>query len=138
MKKIFNLSMFYLIFGLCLGVFYREFTKFNNFTGKTFLSLLHTHLLVLGFIFFLIILLLDKNFNITSAKNFNKWLITYNVGLLYLVAMFLVRGILQVFGQELDGLNHISGLGHAILGISLIWFVFILKGSINTYLNKKS
>lgn len=138
MKKLLNLSILYLILGLCLGVFFREFTKFNNFSGKTFLSILHVHTLILGFIFFLIVLLLDKGFCLTSNKNFNKWLITYNIGLFYLIITFIIRGVLQVFGQNLDMLNHIAGLGHAILGVSLIWFLFILKNCINNYINKKS
>ena len=82
MKKLFNLSFIYLGLGLILGVFHREFTKFNNFSGETVLGTAHTHTLVLGFLFFLIILLIDKNFDISSYKHFNKWLISYNVGLL--------------------------------------------------------
>lgn len=59
MKKLFNLSFFYLILGLALGIFFREFTKFNAFTGITTLSTAHTHTLVLGFIFFLILIVLE-------------------------------------------------------------------------------
>lgn len=60
MKKLFNLSFFYLILGLLLGVFFREFTKFNNFTDSTTLSTTHTHALVLGFIFFLTLVVIEK------------------------------------------------------------------------------
>lgn len=59
MKKLFNLSFSYLILGLALGIFFREFTKFNTFTGITTLSAAHTHTLVLGFIFFLILIVLE-------------------------------------------------------------------------------
>lgn len=38
MKKLFNLSFIYLGLGLILGVFHREFTKFNNFSGETVLG----------------------------------------------------------------------------------------------------
>ena len=71
MKKLFNLSFFYLILGLALGIFFREFTKFNAFTGITTLSAAHTHTLVLGFIFFLILIVLEKVFNISNIKYFS-------------------------------------------------------------------
>ena len=48
MKKLINTSFLYLILALAAGVFYREFTKFNSFTGKTTLAVVHTHLFVLG------------------------------------------------------------------------------------------
>ena len=43
-----NTSFVYLILALISGVFYREFTKFNGFTEKTTLGVVHTHLFVLG------------------------------------------------------------------------------------------
>ena len=53
MKKLINVSMIYMIAALVAGVFYRELTKFNQFTGKTTLSVTHTHLFILGvFVFF--------------------------------------------------------------------------------------
>lgn len=130
MRNYFKLSTFYLVLGLSLGVFYREFTKFNNFSGVTTLSSAHTHVLVLGFIFFLIVLLLEKNFTLSNVKNFGKWIILYNVGLIYSVATLVARGILQVKGADFAGLSHIAGLGHAILGISLIWFAILLNKAI--------
>lgn len=127
MKKLFNFSLFYLIIGLLLGVFFREFTKLNNFTDITILSTSHTHALVLGFIFFLIIMVLEKNFNICKNKHFTSWLITYNIGLASLLVTIVTRGVLEVLNKDFAGLSHIAGTGHAILGISLIWFMFILK-----------
>ena len=35
MKKFINISLIYAIAAMAGGVFYREFTKFNNFTGVT-------------------------------------------------------------------------------------------------------
>lgn len=132
MKKLFNLSFFYLILGLALGIFFREFTKFNAFTGITTLSAAHTHTLVLGFIFFLILIVLEKVFNISNIKYFIGWLITYNIGLLSLISTLVVRGILEVLNKDFIGLPHIAGTAHAIFGISLIWFMIILKKSIFT------
>lgn len=138
MQKLFKISSFYLFLGLALGVFYREFTKFNNFTGTTTLGLTHSHVLMLGFVFFMIVLLLEKNFNISAMKNFKAWLVTYNVGLIYMVSTLVFRGILQVQGSDFSGLSHIAGLGHAILGGSLIWFCVIVNKAIKAYENKKS
>ena len=38
MKKYTNISTFYLILGLFMGISYREITKHINFTGETELS----------------------------------------------------------------------------------------------------
>lgn len=59
-------------------------------------------------------------------------LITYNIGLLSLISTLVVRGILEVLNKDFIGLPHIAGTAHAILGISLIWFMIILKKSIFT------
>ena len=109
-----------------MGIFSIEFTKLNNFSGDTVLKSVHTHILVLGFLFFIIVLLLEKNFTISNNKNFNKWIILYNIGLIYLIITLSVRGILQVKGTDFAGLSHIAGLSHAMFGVSLIWFVIIL------------
>lgn len=130
MKKLFNLSFFYLILGLALGVFFREFTKLNDFSGATTLNVAHTHTLVLGFIFFLVIVILEKVFTISNIKYFNIWLITYNIGLLSLISTLVARGILEILNKDFAGLPHIAGTSHAILGLSLIWFMIILKKSI--------
>ena len=130
MKRLFNLSFFYLILGLALGVFFREFTKLNDFTDVTTLSVAHTHTLVLGFIFFLVIVILEKTFTISNIKYFNTWLVTYNIGLLSLISTLVARGILEVLNKDFAGLPHMAGTSHAILGISLIWFMIILKKSI--------
>ena len=135
MKKLFNLSFFYLILGLALGIFFREFTKFNTFTGITTLSTAHTHTLILGFIFFLILIILEKLFNISNTKYFTGWLITYNIGLLSLISTLVARGILEVLNKDFIGLPHIAGTSHVILAITFIWFMIILKKSI--CINKK-
>lgn len=130
MKRLFNLSFFYLILGLALGVFFREFTKLNDFSGTTTLNVAHTHTLVLGFIFFLVIVILEKVFTISNIKYFNIWLITYNIGLLSLISTLVARGVLEILNKDFAGLPHIAGTSHAILGLSLIWLMIILKKSI--------
>lgn len=135
MKKYFNFATFYLVLGLVMGVFYREFTKFNGFEGKTVLSVVHTHSITLGFIFFILVLLLEKNFGLSKIKHFSKWLVLYNVSLIYVLGTFTARGIMQVLGTDFAGLSHIAGLGHAMIGIAMIWFVVIVNKRIASYNN---
>ncbi|GAB6167821.1 DUF2871 domain-containing protein [Clostridium carnis] len=130
MKKLFNLSVVYLILGLAIGVFYREFTKFNEFEGVTVLGAVHSHTLVLGFLFFIIVLLLEKNFKLSNSKHFNKWVVFYNISLIYVIFALTARGIFQVTSKNFAGLSHIAGLGHAMLGVALIWFVVIVNKSL--------
>ncbi|QIK69988.1 DUF2871 domain-containing protein [Erysipelothrix sp. HDW6C] len=135
MKKIANLSFIYMIMGLVGGVFYREFTKFNGFTGTTQLSVIHTHLLMLGMFMMLIILILIKLFKINEHKGFKRFMMFYNGGLHLTVLMMLIRGIVQVIGTDLSkGLNAaisgMSGLGHIALAIGLVYLFISLKAQI--------
>ena len=68
MKRYRNASILYAILAMAGGVFYREFTKFNHFTGKSTLSVVHTHYFLLGMLFFLMLLLLEKSFSFTRPK----------------------------------------------------------------------
>lgn len=140
MKKYYNLALCYTVLAIIGGVFYREFTKFNGFSGTTTLSLVHTHAFMLGMFFFLIVLLLEKQFSLSAHKNINKFLYIYNTGLLLSITMLWIRGILQVLGSELSsGINAsisgISGIGHIVLGIGFIYFWTILKQQMNKNLH---
>ena len=57
MKKYLNISFLYAVAAMAGGVFYREFTKFNGYTGTTALGKVHTHLFLLGMLMFLVIAL---------------------------------------------------------------------------------
>lgn len=52
-KTLMTASIIYFFCSMAGGVFYREFTKLFDFTGKTTLGVIHGHLLVLGTFFFL-------------------------------------------------------------------------------------
>ena len=129
-KKLFNISFMFLILGLVLGVFYREFTKLSGFTGYTTLSVLHVHTLVLGFLFFLIVMILNNMFNLEKVKKFTAWIYVYIVSIIGTISTLLWRGILQVRGGEFVGLSHIAGLFHFMLGSALIWFMIIIKNQV--------
>lgn len=126
-----------------LGAFYREFTKFNDFTGQTVLSSVHPHVLVLGAIFLLIVLLLEKSFELTKNKKFNKFFITYNIGLLLSVIMMVVRGCVEVLNLQISkgidfSISGIAGLGHIIITIGYILFFQVLLNRINATSCEKS
>ncbi|CAM4499651.1 MAG: DUF2871 domain-containing protein [Paenibacillus macerans] len=126
MKKLYYTSFFYAVLGLLAGVFYREATRHNGFTGETALAPLHTHILVLGFMFFLVVLGLGKLFGVHEAKSFGTWHVVYNLGLLITIGTMAVRGMLQVHDSDIAFLPYIAGLGHMILGAGIIWLLVLL------------
>lgn len=126
MKKLYYTSFFYAVLGLIAGLFYREVTKHNDFTGDTILVGLHTHILVLGFIFFLVVLILAKLFQVHEAKSFGAWYIVYNIGFLMTLGAMGTRGMLQINGTDISFLPHIAGLGHTILAAAFIWLLILL------------
>lgn len=124
MKQLFKTAAFYAVLGLLLGVFYREFTKFNAFTGTTVIGFLHVHTLVLGMFLFLILIVMEKNFQITQAKTFKPFMYVYNSGLILTIIMMMVRGIPQVLTVSLNrgadaAISGIAGIGHILLAIGL-------------------
>ena len=87
MKKLINTSFLYLILALAAGVFYREFTKFNSFTGKTTLAVVHTHLFVLGVLLFLILaLFVNINPDLLKDSKAKKFYILQNLSLILFTA----------------------------------------------------
>lgn len=117
--------------GLALGVFFREFTKFNDFSGVTALGKAHLHALVLGMIFFLIAALSEDRFNLKNSKLERWFFIAYNVGLGIFLTMLLVRGICQVSMTTISegasaAISGISGIGHILLACGLVLFFVIL------------
>ena len=130
-KNYMNAVIAYTILALIGGVFYREFTKFNGFTGKTVLSVIHTHYFALGMIFFILLILIEKNFTFSDNKT-DKIIIAYHIGLNLTVALFLARGIMQVLNYPLTSamnaaISGIAGIGHIILGVSLMSILLRIK-----------
>ena len=124
MKRYVNTALLYAVLAMVGGVFYREFTKFNGFDGRTALSMVHTHYFMLGTVFFLLLLVLEKNFFFTGPKT-GRVLAVYHVGLNLTVLMLLARGVAQVSGAALSaGMNAsisgVAGIGHILLGVSLV------------------
>lgn len=128
MRKSYYAAHVYMIVGVISGLFYREFTKANDFTGDTQLALMHTHLLALGMLGFLIILGLDKQFQLSGTRLFNAFFWFYNVGITVTVTMMGVHGCLTVLGDDVpEAVPLIAGLGHILLTVGLI-LLFVLLG----------
>lgn len=131
MKRYMNSALLYAILAMVGGVFYREFTKFNGFTAKTTLSVVHTHYFLLGMVFFLLLLVLEKNLSFTGAKT-GRVLLTYHIGLNLTAVMLVVRRVTQVMGAELSrgadaAISGMAGIGHILLGVSLVLLLLQIK-----------
>ena len=131
MKRYMNLAVLYAVLAMVGGVFYREFTKFNGFTAKTTLGVVHTHYFLLGMVFFLLLLLLEKSFSFTGAKT-GRILVAYQVGLNLTAVMFVVRGMTQVLETTLSSgmsaaISGVAGIGHILLGVSLVLLLLQVK-----------
>ncbi|MDE7339586.1 MAG: DUF2871 domain-containing protein [Lachnospiraceae bacterium] len=136
MKRYTNMALLYAIFAMVGGVFYREFTKFNGFTSKTTLSVIHTHYFMLGMVFFLLLLLLEKNFCFTSAKT-GRILAAYHIGLNLTAVMLAVRGVTQVLTPAISsGMNAaisgMAGIGHILIGVSMVLLLVQIGHSVST------
>ena len=134
MKRYINVALLYAIFAMVGGVFYREFTKLNGFTGKTTLAVVHTHYFLLGMVFFLLLLLLEKNFTFTGAKT-GRILVVYHIGLNLTAVMFVVRGVTQVMVPALSSgmssaISGMAGIGHILLGISMVSLLIHIRRSV--------
>ena len=128
MKKLYYAAMTYAVLGLASGLFYREYTKINDFSGHTELSVMHTHLLALGMMVMLSVLALEKLFVLSKTKWFNLFFWHYNGGLVLSVVMMLVIGMQQVAGGEVTPmLAGMAGLGHMILTVA-VGFLFVALG----------
>ncbi|QSH98403.1 DUF2871 domain-containing protein [Treponema medium] len=132
MKKYIDIAFIYAIAAAAAGVFYREFTKWNGFSGTTVLGKVHPHLFLLGMMIFLLVALFNAQLDLSQFKTFRVFLKLYNVGVPLTAFMMLVRGIPQVLHITLSkgfdaSISGIAGIGHILTGIGLILFLLSLK-----------
>lgn len=135
MKKVMNSAIVYFILAMVSGVFYREFTKWWDFSGATTLSVLHTHLLILGTG---VALLLSFVFKKQQPKHFNRLFFGYNLSFALMILILLLRGIVQVMALHLSAplnasLSGVAGLSHIAMAIFLGIFLFAIR---KNYLNE--
>lgn len=130
MRRLFSAAFAYMLVGVASGLFYREFTKINDFPDdeSTQLGLVHTHLLVLGFVVLLIVLLLEKAFVLSESPLFGWFFWLYNAGLVLTSAMMLWHGSLTVLGQESSAMiAGIAGIGHILLSAGMVLLFLALR-----------
>lgn len=130
-KRYANMALVYAAMAMIAGVFYREYTKFNHFTGQTSLSVMHAHYFMLGMFFFLVLMLVEKNFAF-SDKSVGTILVAYQVGLNVTAIGFLMRGLVQVWRTKLSrgmdaSISGIAGCGHILLGVCIILLLMKIK-----------
>lgn len=133
--KLINTAGIYAILAMAGGVFYREFTKFHGFSGRTTLAFVHTHLFLLGMVFFLMTALFELQVDVSGQKRFSLFWGIYQIGVAVAVAMLIWRGILQVLGTEVSraidaSISGIAGIGHICIGIGMILYFGLLKKAI--------
>ena len=132
MKKYVNISMIYAVIAMISGVFYREFTKWNDFTGVTALGKVHTHLFMLGMFMFLIVALFAAKYPLDRQKKFRTFLWVYNLGVTVTAVMMTVRGVTQVLNIFLSkgasaSISGMAGIGHILTGAGLIFLFLSLR-----------
>ena len=130
-KRYANYALAYALAAMAGGVFYREFTKFQQFTGKTTLSVVPTHYFLLGMFFFLLLMLQEKE-RLFSASRTAKAEVTYQAGLNITALGLLARGFTQVWGTALSrgmdaSLSGVSGIGHILMGVSLVLILLDIR-----------
>lgn len=134
MKKLLNTSLTYFIFAMIGGVFYREFIKYLGFNGKTTLSLLHVHLLVLGTLLFLLLTIMNKisDMKLEQENTFKKFYILHNIALPFMMIMLTIRGVVQVLAIDLSSaqnamISGFAGISHILITISIVMMFSSLK-----------
>ena len=132
MKKYVNYALGYAIAAMVGGVFYREFTKFNGFTGVTALGKVHTHLFLLGMVVFLLVALFSAHQDLRSSRKFRVFMCMYNAGVPLTALMLAVRGVTQVLGMTLSrgasaSISGIAGIGHILTGVGLVLLLLSLR-----------
>lgn len=132
MKKSLNYALAYAILALCGGVFYREFTRFNDFKGTTALGKIHTHFFLLGMVMYLIIALFARHYDLYSMKTFKAFRGIYNTGVPMTGIMLGFRGVFDVLPDKLTegtdkAISGIAGIGHVLTGVGIILLLVSLK-----------
>lgn len=116
-------ALAYLFFGIFAGAFYREIGKIYPVVTK--MAFLHVHLIVLGFVLLTLayLLLRDRPFENTRLK---KLLTIYNFGMFFSFSSMFLHGLIDSYmvgAFARIGMVAVSGVGHILLTVALIWAV---------------
>lgn len=132
MRRMINAAFAYAAAAMAGGVFYREYTKLTDFTGQTSLSVVHTHLFLLGMLFLLVAALMERALGLSQSRKFRAFWGVYNAGVIVTAATLFLRGLTQASAAALSAgmngaLSGIAGLGHMMTGVGLVLFFLILR-----------
>ncbi len=131
MKQLYWAAVGYTALGLPSGLFYRELTKAHEFTGKTELAVVHTHLLALGTLFLLIVLALEHQLALSETRAYRWFFGVYNTAVLWTVSCMTVIGTRTVLGHgEYTPLSELAGVGHVLLTIGFVLFFLTMHQAI--------
>lgn len=124
MKKMYRISLAYIMFGLATGLLNHEIAYWTHFTGESVMSIVHPHAILLGGLVFLLLPLFMKTFEVEKQKSFKIFLLVYNIGLIMTLLFLTARGMSQLLVMPLPSfLDHmiggLAGIGHIILTAGL-------------------
>lgn len=129
LNRIFTAAAVWTALGMASGLYWREFTKLNDFTGETMLSTAHTHALALGTLVLLAVLALAKVFPI-AEKSGKLFVTLWHVALGFTFGSMVVKGSLQVLEVPLAESAMwpgFAGLGHMLMAGTFAYFFVILR-----------
>jgi len=124
----------YTLVGLAAGLFYREFTKLNGYEEGMHgqLGLAHTHILTLGVIVLLLVMALEKAFDLSEGRLFRWFFWIYNAGVVISSVGLVWHGMLQVLGEESSKMiAGIAGTGHMLLGAGFVLLLLMLRKAVS-------
>lgn len=139
MQKLYRATIVYAVLGLVAGLATRSYTQARDFTGTTQLSVVHTHLLALGFLLMLIVLLLDAVLSVSGSRSFTWFFWSYNAGLLLTVAVMVWHGVLQVEGAAVSpAVSGVAGLGHVAITVGIVSLLVALAGPVRRTVERRA
>lgn len=119
-KDIVEFAVAYLFLGILAGAVYRELGKIYLVQIK--MALVHTHLIVLGFIVPTIFYLTVKNLNL-SDKKIEKLFRIYNFGIYFSFTTMFLHGLIDSYNISnlvRIAMISISGIGHILITLAVI------------------
>lgn len=119
-KDIVEFAIAYLFLGILAGAVYRELGKIYPVQIK--MALVHTHLIILGFIVPTIFYLAVKNLNLSDKKIENLFSI-YNFGIYFSFTTMFLHGLIDSYNISnlvRIAMISISGIGHILISLAVI------------------
>ncbi|WP_116112088.1 DUF2871 family protein [Austwickia chelonae] len=120
--------------GLAAGLYYRSLTQATGFTRgmETQLAPTHTHALVLGCLWMLVVMVLVQVFHLDDLPQLRHFFWSWQIGLTITLGAMFVKGTLQVLQSPMvdhKALAGVAGIGHVIMTIAMVLlFVVLHKG----------